>query len=261
MRFLSLIEFTDTDNDKMFTRGTDTVVSSYRIGRETSGLWQVSDWTVPTDTATGVYSASVSTPDNVFKVQLAASASEQTLDDGTIVPPTQIKWSGVIKYPFKQTNTRLAFVARIDNVARGVQTSVADGVKSKTVTRQINFGSKSSFAWADTVTVADAAGAKTTANVLVSPLIFNTTSSSLSSDPVTGDDKPDADPDTDSTGEIPTIVVFNFDAVNPVTVTWDPTIGADPSLDTETTVSGSSASSVIVSAFALVFAAIAAFVF
>jgi len=260
IRFVALVEYLDANKDGLFTKGEK--VSVYALGVNSKATatagWTIGKVVVPADTASGIYTLNAKTNDDVFAIDFAMSGGSQTAA-GAVVPPTQAKFNVTItNFPYTSADAavRLALVARVESAAVAVDKNVDASTGSATVTRQVSVGGGGSFAWSDKVTVfgpSDTTG--TVYAVTPSPLMPST----ADADSAVTQDTSGSD-DTDVAGEKPNFVVFNFQASKPFKIVWDPTVGADASIDQEP-MTTSPASSLAVSVAIAAIAAIAVLLF
>lgn len=222
--FHKLIEYVDTDGNGVYS-GEAERVSEYRLGRDRDGSEGSADWTrtyTAPATDEGLHTLVLASGDGrmSFTVRFAGAEVTDTAS-GITVPPTAIKYDiAITDYPYTNTTHGRLALATLQSSATGATVATTDpttGTVDKVKTRAVTFGT-SLFAWADTVTVTSAAGATTAGVAVVVP------------DPVVGDESYSSLVADASRHEKTFRTVFNFDAVAPAKIVWDPISGTDPAI-------------------------------
>jgi hypothetical protein len=197
--FVQIVEYRNSDDKDEFDPSVDQVVSTYRIGRNST--WErpslrentLSDGTV-------VRTVTFRTSDNVFYIEVIFA--DTFFDIGTyLIQPDMVKLSvGINDYPYRgasSDSTRLALLVRLKYESTVKQTR---SINSDGRDNAVQFGSAEGFfTWLNDVT-ADGRRARVKSSRLVE-----------------GDD--------DSDGLISRDIYFSYLVVQPDELFWDPIIG------------------------------------
>lgn len=257
-RLSAIVEYLDSNGNNQFDSGEGIQIYRIGLGSNRTGViprapiaGQGIDWTrtyTPASTEDGINTFSAKTVDGVFEASVKFSSVKKTID-GAIVPPTAIKFNVLINLPATWYNdttgkSRIALLASVLSANGVVSRAVDASVATATITKSVAAG-ENLMAWADVITADGKEVPVLSSNVV--------TRANMSADLVANAQNGNAA--VDRAGEGESFVIFSFDAVQPKSLVWDPTIGLDASLDSTTSSASSAAASAVILALAFIVAA------
>jgi len=233
IRFYGLYEYVESGNNTGFQPSEDSVVNVYSFNRY--WIWKPMHHERVTIGKTDVDVFTMETRDGIFRVRLVLAG--HPLDVGTKqLDPQRFKFdvdfrsevNGTVLYQFKDAASRMALATVVlAKGARKVRLPSGSGGANETGSLDLNDNAgaaeKGTFTWDTEVDGVDAFGKTAFFKV------HHTYEDVFHDENVTLD-----------AGYSLSRIFFSFDAINPMSISWDPEVGVDPGYGTQPTSSPSS---------------------